>query len=158
MNTQGTYALVLRLKTPREISVGKFGSFQFPSGWYLYLGSALGPGGLRARLARHKRRTDKRYHWHIDYLRAVTGLVEVWIGVGQVRQECGWATAAAALPDAAIIAPRFGASDCRCPSHLFHYSQRPQLGAFEASLQAGLDQAPMDANTKIPVAETGVWM
>jgi len=37
-------------------------------GYYIYIGSAFGPGGVRARMLRHLR-ADKPKHWHIDYLR-----------------------------------------------------------------------------------------
>ena len=42
--------------------------FYIPRGTYLYVGSAKGPGGLRARIKRHLRRHGKRLFWHIDYL------------------------------------------------------------------------------------------
>lgn len=136
MSPRGTYALLLRLDDPRTVQVGALGALAFPPGWYLYVGSAHGPGGLGARLARHRRRDGKRFHWHIDYVRAATRLVEVWTCPGETRQECAWAAAAAALEGAAVIAPRLGASDCRCPSHLFHLGARPDPGAF-ASLIGG---------------------
>ncbi len=132
MTGGGTYALLLRLDERRTVRVGALGLFTLPPGWYLYLGSAHGPGGLQARIARHRRTEDKRLHWHIDYLRAEATLVQVWTYTGPERLECAWAAAAAALPGAALVVPRFGASDCRCPSHLFHYPRPPDLSAFEA--------------------------
>jgi len=51
----GTYALLLKLDKQERITVGRLGTFDFPAGYYLYVGSALGPGGLQARLARHRR-------------------------------------------------------------------------------------------------------
>jgi len=42
-------------------------------GLYVYVGSACGPGGLRARLARHLCGRRRRLHWHIDKL-IVAGL------------------------------------------------------------------------------------
>jgi Uri superfamily endonuclease len=148
VSLRGTYALVLYLDGPQTVLVGALGKLTFPPGWYLYLGSARGPGGLAARLARHRRRTDKRYHWHIDYLRAVTKLMEVWTSTSEAQQECDWANAAAALPDARIITPRFGSSDCRCPSHLFHYAQRPGPSEFASLVQIELEgertNAPMN--------------
>ena len=134
-STIGTYVLALRLPAPQTICIGRLGEIRFPAGWYLYVGSARGPGGLAARLARHRRREDKRFHWHIDYLRAVTTLVQMWTSPGDVRQECAWATAAAALPGASVVAPRFGASDCRCPAHLFHYARQPQVNELEETLK-----------------------
>ncbi len=37
-------------------------------GIYVYVGSACGPGGLRARLSRHLCGRRRRLHWHIDRL------------------------------------------------------------------------------------------
>jgi Uri superfamily endonuclease len=138
MSARGTYALLLWMDTPQMIAVGALGTVTFPRGYYLYLGSARGPGGLEARLARHRRRGDKRFHWHIDYLRAVTSLVQAWTRVGDARQECNWATAAAALPGADLVVPHFGASDCRCPAHLFHYNLRPEVTELEGLIQSSL--------------------
>ena len=147
MSAEGTYALLLRLDAPRTVVVGALGALDFPFGWYLYLGSAHGPGGLAARLARHRRRADKRFHWHIDYLRAATTLVEVWTSSGAARQECDWAAAAAALPGADVIAPRLGASDCQCPSHLFHYTRRPERSDFEPLIRTELEQERVPVKT-----------
>lgn len=49
----GTYVLVIRLREPQEISVGRLGVFPFHHGYYVYIGSAFGPGGLKARIRRH---------------------------------------------------------------------------------------------------------
>jgi Uri superfamily endonuclease len=116
---KGTYILVLHLAQEKEIAIGRLGCFLFPAGFYLYVGSALGPGGLAARLARH-RRLDKKMRWHIDYLRACTAWVGAYYATGQERRECSWARALWSLPGASLPAPRFGASDCRCPAHLVH--------------------------------------
>ncbi len=59
------------------ITVGKFGELVFPAGDYMYLGSAMGPGGLFARLSHHLRVASKP-HWHIDWLRQYAALPEIW--------------------------------------------------------------------------------
>jgi Uri superfamily endonuclease len=146
MSPRGTYALLLHLDAPRTVQVGALGALAFPAGWYLYVGSARGPGGLAARLARHRRQAGKRFHWHIDYVRAVTRLVQVWTRSGNGRQECDWATAAATLPGARVIAPRFGASDCRCPSHLFHFAGQPDPAAFASLIGGDLIRTRIDAD------------
>lgn len=116
----GSYALLLRLDTETVLTVGRLGSVIFPPGDYVYVGSARGPGGLRARVRRHAR-SDKRKHWHIDRLLAQARLVDVHAIVGDERQECHWAKTLLYLPGAAAIAPGFGASDCRCLTHLVHF-------------------------------------
>ncbi|MBE0698753.1 MAG: DUF123 domain-containing protein, partial [Anaerolineaceae bacterium] len=66
----GSYALHLVLTGERSIRVGRLGEIVFPAGDYIYLGSAWGPGGLRARLAHHVRIASSP-HWHIDWLRRI---------------------------------------------------------------------------------------
>lgn len=129
----GTYALILEMSESTTIEVGKLGRFPFPSGWYVYLGSARGPGGLVARLARH-RRLDKTPHWHVDYLRAQASLFKVWYAIGEQKRECAWAQKLLEFPDASIIAPHFGASDCKCPAHLIHFTELPDLAAFRRAV------------------------
>jgi Uri superfamily endonuclease len=127
--TKGTYALILYLEHGEEITVGKLGTFAFPAGYYLYLGSALGPGGLEARLARHRRR-NKKLRWHIDYLLEHAQLVEVWSTPSTDKLECCWAQAARQLPGSEIPVPGFGSSDCHCPSHLIHLARKPAYEEF----------------------------
>jgi Domain of unknown function DUF123 len=64
----GTYALVLRCSTTRTVRIGRIGTIRLMPGWYVYIGSAFGPGGLRARIGHHTARAA-RPHWHIDHLR-----------------------------------------------------------------------------------------
>ncbi len=130
----GTYVLILHLDQDRDIQVGRLGAFHFPAGFYAYPGSAYGPGGLRARLTRHVA-GGKHRHWHIDYLRQVAPVRALWLAEDQ-RQECAWAQALARLPLAHQPVPGFGASDCRCPSHLFHFPQPPSLARFRRELDA----------------------
>jgi len=121
---QGIYLLVLHLPQARALGVGALGEFLFPEGWYVYVGSAHGPGGLDARLRRH-RLPQKALRWHVDYLRAVADRVEAWAAPLPRERECEWARRLAQWPGARIPAPRFGASDCRCASHLAHLPARP---------------------------------
>ena len=143
----GTYALLLKLDKQEKITVGKLGTFDFPVGYYLYVGSALGPGGLRARLARHRRgsksslqsrssRTGKKLHWHIDYLLQRAQLIEVWSVASEERLECRWGEVASRLAGAQVPVQGFGSSDCRCPAHLIYFSARPDREQFERALQA----------------------
>ncbi len=137
----GTYVLALRLDEAQTLTVGRLGAVAFPAGSYLYAGSAHGPGGLRARLARHRRRLGegKRTHWHVDILREHAVWGGAWgIASGQ-RLECDWTAALRALPGARVVVPGFGASDCRCPAHLVHVpgaSQMPDDGWFARTLGA----------------------
>jgi len=114
----GTYVLFVRLDNPCAISVGRRGTAALEPGLYAYTGSALGPGGLAARIDRHLRR-NKRPHWHIDGLTTAAPVTALWWQEGPHRLECQWAAALGAGPGTVVPVPRFGASDCRCPAHLF---------------------------------------
>lgn len=145
--SKGTYALLLRLEKPEDIVVGRLGKFAFPAGYYLYVGSALGPGGLQARLARHLR-AEKRLHWHIDYLIQRTQLIEIWSIASRKRLECILAEIARNLPGAQAPVPRFGSSDCRCPSHLIYLAAKPDFALFEERLQARIPGAVLSREIK----------
>ncbi len=125
----GTYALLFQRPLSGRIEVGRLGSFEFPAGFYLYVGSALGPGGLAGRLRRHLSPTRK-IHWHVDYLDKEATLIEIWYSIGQERLEHDWAAVLGRLPGVQIPALNFGASDCRCESHLFYHPRRPDEGLF----------------------------
>ena len=130
----GTYALIMRLVSSTEMQVGKLGAFHCPAGWYTYVGSALGPGGLMARLARHRQR-HKRLHWHIDYLLPVVELTEIWWMASSDRWECVWAQALGRVPGASVCLPGFGSSDCRCSTHLLYFVHRPSAFNFTSQLE-----------------------
>jgi Uri superfamily endonuclease len=134
----GTYVLALWLEAPADISIGRLGESRFPAGWYLYAGSAFGPGGLPARLTRHQRHfaSGKRAHWHVDYLRERTVWGGAWGSSAPQRLECTWAAALHHLPGARIVVPGFGASDCRCLSHLVHVLALPSEDWFAGILGA----------------------
>lgn len=138
-SAKGTYLLLIQLSQPIELVVGRLGPLIFGAGWYAYAGSALGPGGLRARLARHARR-EKRIHWHIDYLLECAQLVQSWQIACPARLECEWAAALVRLTQAQITVHRFGASDCRCPGHLVYWPKRPKKSEVEATLRTASPQ------------------
>jgi Uri superfamily endonuclease len=126
----GAYVLILRLHVQRNIQVGRLGRFAFPSGYYAYVGSARGPGGLAARVGRHLRRHKTR-RWHIDYLRAASEPFEVWAGVSENPDlEHAFAHALGSMRFLQSSAIGFGSSDCGCPTHLFHSARQPSLRAF----------------------------
>ncbi|MCL7451442.1 MAG: DUF123 domain-containing protein [Anaerolineae bacterium] len=134
----GAYVLALSLDQPQAVSIGRLGTFQMPAGWYLYSGSARGPGGLLARLRRHRRRlgADKKAHWHIDFFRERAAWSGAWVRQTSEKLECSWALTLGRLPGARIVVPGFGASDCRCPGHLVYVPVLPGDGWFAISLGA----------------------
>ena len=69
----GVYLLILRSTIWQAIRIDRRGArvVALPPGIYVYVGSAWGPGGLRARIYRHVGLTRRRrLHWHIDRLLA----------------------------------------------------------------------------------------
>ena len=120
----GTYALILSCTSNARIRIGRLGTMNLQRGYYIYLGSALGPGGLRARIAHHQK-LSPRSHWHIDYLRAHTRLRSVWLSYDGRRHEHEWARTIRMAKDAAVPLLGFGASDCGCSSHLYFFWRCP---------------------------------
>jgi Uri superfamily endonuclease len=120
-DSPGTYILVFLLAEPLALTVGRLGAVVLEPGTYAYVGSAGGPGGLRARVQRHLRR-GKPLHWHIDTVTVVLPVDQVWMAACDVRLECATVRRLLAQPGAAPAAAGFGSSDCRehCPAHLVH--------------------------------------
>ena len=135
-STPGTYVLVVNLDGHRQITIGRQSTRQFQPGYYLYVGSAFGPGGLKARVGRHMR-SEKKMRWHIDYLLPHTTTREVWYQP-QLRLECIWSETIAVV-DAANPITGFGASDCRCSSHLYHFQSVPEIDLKPSPLIALID-------------------
>ncbi len=134
----GTYALILKSSSERRIEIGKLGKCLIQPGYYVYTGSAFGPGGLKARIAHHER-ISQRPHWHIDYLRLALPLNEVWFSYNSKRHEHQWADAFRHLMGATRPIVGFGASDCRCKSHLFLFSTRPAVSRLRDQLPTHLN-------------------
>ena len=131
---KGSYILLVELATRKDILVGKLGYVSFPKASYAYVGSAM--NGLRARLVRHLRE-EKKLHWHIDYLLQEAEIKEIILCQAEERVECSLARA---LAGEIQSIPGFGASDCKCRSHLYFAEGKDMLGAMvvEAVKQAGL--------------------
>ena len=114
----GTYILVLKVKSSQKIVIGKIGQYTFEKGYYIYIGSAHGPGGIKARIERHLKK-NKIKHWHIDYLRNIAPVVGILVNYSKKKKECSWASKLFSSTDLSAPIPGFGSSDCACPSHLF---------------------------------------
>ena len=115
-----------------RVQIGRLGEFELKPGYYIYIGSAFGPGGLRARISRHCR-TDKPKYWHIDYLREFVTPLTAWVSYGPERLEHRWAQVFYRLEET-IPVQGFGCSDCKCHSHLFYASNRPEFAHFSGML------------------------
>jgi len=108
----GAYALLILLDAPL-LARARGRSAALEPGRYIYCGSAKGPGGIAARLARHMRQ-EKRAHWHADQLTGAGRTSGAWVAPG--GDECRLNSELAGLP---TPFEGFGSSDCpRCKSHL----------------------------------------
>ena len=131
----GTYALILASAGNEHLQIGRLGQLQVRSGYYVYLGSAFGPGGVKARISHH-RKTATRPHWHIDYLSSSLPLDEVWYSYDPIHREHQWADLFKRMEGSAIPLKKFGASDCDCVSHLFFFPNRPSKTIFLRKLHS----------------------
>jgi len=116
---KGAYLLAIRLDHPVDVRVSTPHEARLQPGWYVYCGSANGPGGLRARLRRHLR-ADKKPHWHVDRLTcAAAKIVALPVCDGE---ECELVASPVQRSAFAIAAEGFGSTDCtRCRSHLLRF-------------------------------------
>jgi Uri superfamily endonuclease len=128
-SSPGTYALILSNQTRSTTQVGRLGELTLAPGTYLYIGSAFGPGGIASR-CQHHAHSPARPHWHIDYLRPVLELHEIWFSHDPERREHQWAALLAKIHNAQQPFPGFGASDCSCHSHLFFFPTPLSFTAF----------------------------
>ncbi|HSO07781.1 MAG TPA: GIY-YIG nuclease family protein [Pelomicrobium sp.] len=131
---RGTYVLLLESAAAGRCRVGALGALPLVPGVYAYVGSALGPGGLPARLGHHARRAA-RPHWHIEYLRRQLPLAGVWLDAGGGRLEHAWAETLGQARGVAAV-PGFGCSDCGCASHLLHFADPPTAARLRRLLTA----------------------
>ena len=133
-STPGTYALLLSAASDELVQIGRLGQLHVRAGFYVYVGSAFGPGGVRARLAHHCR-PAARPHWHIDYLRVAAHIITIWYTYDTLRREHQWAEVLQRTRGASIPLQRFGASDCTCASHLYCLRTRPSWNAFRSGIR-----------------------
>jgi len=134
----GTYALVFTAKRKKRLVIGKLGAFNLQPGCYVYVGSAFGPGGLKARIGHHRKSSSRR-HWHIDYLTSALDLKEIWYTCDPIHREHQWATIIANTRGGSAPLAGFGSSDCRCNTHLFFFKSKPGSKNFRRKALAQID-------------------
>ena len=128
----GTYALVLYAHKCDSAQIGRWGRLDIRPGHDVDVGSAFGPGGLSARVARHCRKGGAK-HWHIDYLREFAVPVSVWYSHSTRRAEHNWAKALSETEGAEPV-KGFGCTDCQCASHLFYFDHAPDPAGFSKAV------------------------
>jgi Uri superfamily endonuclease len=137
---KGTYILISCVAQARRWDIGSLGKFDLIPGFYAYVGSAFGAGGLRARVGHHLA-TAAEPHWHIDYLLQVANPVEVWYSIADRKLEHDWAEFLEAAPRFRVPIPRFGASDYHRSrrSHLFYSKRRPSFRWFRQQMMKSFE-------------------
>ncbi len=113
--------MFLQLKKQVEVKIAKE-KIVLLAGYYFYVGSAFGSGGLRARLSRHLR-NKKKIHWHIDQLTSLKETVIKGIMINlRAKNECLLSQIMHSIAELEPIT-NFGNSDCRanCQSHLYRW-------------------------------------
>jgi len=133
---KGIYCLIFENRACK-IEIGKKGEFSFNPGFHIYVGSALGSGGLK-RVKRHinlSKNRDRNPRWHVDYLHLNPAfrLVSVVYAFTSARLEC---TLASRIGGDFISG--FGCTDCKCSSHLFYRTKYPLLEINEVFKALGL--------------------
>jgi Uri superfamily endonuclease len=110
---KGSYILLIDVKKDINIDIGKLGKLQFKKGFYVYVGSAL--NNLESRINRHLK-SDKKTHWHIDYMLKFADIIDVFFKENSRKEECSLSYE---FKKRLHFIKDFGCSDCKCKSHLF---------------------------------------
>ncbi len=137
---KGTYILISTVAQMRRLEIGSLGAFDIVPGFYAYVGSAFGAGGLRARIGHHLESLAAP-HWHVDYLLTLAEPVEVWFTTSDQKLEHHWADLLEDAPNFRVPIARFGSSDYHRSraSHLFYSKSRPSFQWFEQELRERFD-------------------
>jgi len=153
--TKGTYILVASVGQTKRLEIGSLGKFDIVPGFYAYVGSAFGAGGLRVRIGHHLESTAAA-HWHIDYLLQIATPVEVWFSTQNRKLERHWADLLADLPGFRVPIPRFGSSDYHrsWSSHLFYSKRQPSFRRFRDAVMARFEGVEVERRG---VMQQGAW-
>ena len=126
----GVYIIIFYIPVKKTIEVGRAKRIcTFSRGWYAYVGSAHGSGGLRARTSRHTRflGDGKEVGWHFDSIREIATVKEIWCAEVPKEAEHRWSQTLSRLSDVSVPIPGIGSTDCNCPAHVYRF--RRQLPA-----------------------------
>jgi Uri superfamily endonuclease len=141
LEAKGTYVLIVFVPQMKRLEIGRLGAYDIVPGFYAYVGSAFGSGGLRARIHHHLESVAQP-HWHIDYLLAIAEPVEVWYALAGRKLEQDLAEVLERSSSWRVPIPRFGASDYHRSrtSHLFYSKRRPSFARFQQDVTAAIGE------------------
>ncbi len=79
---------------------------------------------FKKRINRHLS-SNKKFHWHIDYLLSHATVLKVLGYVGGRKDECRLNQVTGQSANAIPIVKKFGSSDCNCVTHLYYFKDIP---------------------------------
>ncbi|MHA1299863.1 MAG: GIY-YIG nuclease family protein [Candidatus Helarchaeota archaeon] len=150
--TIGIYALIIQVERNIFLKIGKNKNYNFLSGFYIYVGSALGKysNNIENRLKRHFS-NNKKLFWHIDYFLAepkVQPIKAVFAPTNQ-KKECELSAQLFRYSNIKIFRD-FGNSDCHsgCKTHLYYFNGKVNLDeiVFSAFRNIGLTPKLWNSN------------
>jgi len=152
---KGTYILIASVREMKHLRIGSLGSFDILPGFYAYIGSAFGSGGLRARI-RHHLESTAQPHWHIDYFLKVATPVEVWFTTADRKLEHHWADLLENATTFRVPIPRFGSSDYHRSrtSHLFYSKRWSSFRRFQSQILDSVEGVEVEQHTLLAQADT----
>jgi len=121
-----TYCLLILLSRPKQIVIGRLGTFSFKRVNYIYVGSAK--RNIEKRIERHLRK-KKRKFWHIDYLLQYARIKRVLVSNLSEERIAAMLSAKMEIP-----VEKFGASDKKSESHLFFSTKGELFSDYPLSL------------------------
>lgn len=118
--SRGAYVLLAHLAVPVAFTRRAIACRSL-HGWLIYVGSARGAGGIRARLGHHFA-AAKPVRWHID---AVTNIANMMAAIAVIDGiECALVERLLDSGTFETALPGFGSTDCRrCEGHLLRPRQ-----------------------------------
>ncbi len=119
LSRPGTYVLIFYIKKPIKLRFkGKENLIE--PGHLLYFGSAR--NGLVSRLKYHLLKQDKKKHWHVDWLTTNKDVEIEAVGynIDENESECKISQHVLEKKLGDIVIKKFGSTDCKCITHLFH--------------------------------------
>ena len=151
---KGTYILIARVSQMKRLAIGILGEFDIIPGFYAYVGSAFGSGGLRARIGHHLE-SPAEPHWHIDYLSQVATPVAVWLTTAGRKLEHRWAELLEDASGFRVPILRFGSSDYdrSRSSHLFFSKRRPSFSWFQQQVMERFEGVEVEQHITSPATE-----
>lgn len=117
MNT-GSYLLIIKLSCSKHIKIGRKAVSEFPSGYYVYTGSAM--NNLDKRINPHLS-SWKKFHWNIDWLLSHSDIIGIKRIESDKKLECDISRVIHGLSQNTVM-PGFGSSDCSCKTHLHYFT------------------------------------